>query len=98
VFCTKLNNSGSFLFKYIIKLTNNGEMCKTGRGKAVSIDDALERACENQIAGMFDVLVRSVNSAGDNEQLIAIAKDRFKTGVELSLQILEEAKQLVETE
>lgn len=63
----------------------------------MSMDDVLERACEVYISKMFNVFIEAVNAADGNEELITIAEDKFKAGVDLAVRSLAQAKQIVES-
>jgi hypothetical protein len=63
----------------------------------MSINDALDHACEVYVSRIFEVFIESVAAAEDNEASLTAAAERFKTGVNLAMKVLAKAKQIAET-
>ena len=60
----------------------------------MSIKKALDKACEAQIARMFESFVNSVAGAKDKEKELIAAAARFKTGADVVKRVLAKAKEI----
>jgi hypothetical protein len=60
----------------------------------MTINEALDKAFENQVGILFGIYVDSVASAHDKESELAAAAERFKKGLAILNEVLTRAKEV----